>query len=55
MLRRDTRKEYVLFHLSSELLYHAHHQSEEFQQTLAELRQHLERSNAEIEQRRNLC
>ena len=56
MVRRDTRKEEVLSQIRSELqYYHQEGQSEEFQQSRAELRQNLKRSNAEGVQVRNQC
>ena len=57
-MRRDIHQEEVLSLLRSELQNHHHHhtggRSEEFQQSQAELRHNLERSNAEGVQVRNL-
>ena len=57
-MRRDTHDLEVVIQARSELEHyhrHAECQSDEFQQSQAELRQNLERSNAEGAQLRNLC
>ena len=57
-MRRDTRKLEVVSQSISELQHyhrHAEGQSHEFQQSQAELRQHLGRSNTEGAQLMNLC
>ena len=54
---RDTRQEVVLSQFRTEHQYYHHQegQSEQFQQSQAELRQHSERTNAENVQFINLC